>query len=243
MVRDSAAGLEVFMVKRHEGMDYLGDALVFPGGRVDKADMALAQQHESFGLSHDEMQYRIAAVRETFEEAGILFARPAGSADLISAARLAKLEDARKEIHANAEKLGELLAREKLVLALDLLLPYARWITPTPAPKRFDTHFFLVGAAPDQVALHDGHESVDSLWISPKVALDEVVARKRRIAFPTRMNLQPLLKLRNVAEALASVRGVPVRAVEPQFDAKTRTSSVPADAGYGPDVLGGEVGV
>lgn len=240
LLRDGAGGLEVFMVRRHEGIEYLGGSLVFPGGRVDEGDREIAAAYDTLGLPLESVALRIAAIRETFEEAGVLLARPVGTDHLISTERLADFAHARHALHERTLEFADLLRAEKLVLAPDLLVPYAHWITPIGAPKRFDTHFFLVAAPHDQEPLHDGNETVDSRWVTARQALDEAVARQVRIAFPTRMNLQPLLSPATVADALNAARARRVVTVFPEYDAKGRRVGVPADAGYGPDVLNGE---
>jgi hypothetical protein len=168
----------------------------------------------------------------------VLLARPRGSSELVSAERLAQLEARYRERLARDEAgLGELVAGEDLELALDRLVPFAHWVTPEMVPKRFDTHFFLAEAPPDQVALHDGGESVDSIWITPQAALAEAEAGRRTIIFPTLMNLNLLGLAHGVADALARARRAPVVTVRP---ALVRTPEgkpelrIPAEAGYPP---------
>ena len=160
LVRDGADGLEVFMVVRHRQIEFASGALVFPGGSVDPDDLALASQLDRSGLPFgaDERlcALRIAAVRETFEECGVLLARPRGSRAFVEGARVAEL--GRK---APGMSFAELMESEALEPAIDLLTPFAHWITPPILPKRFDTHFFIASAPADQLAAHDGAESVD----------------------------------------------------------------------------------
>jgi len=216
LLRDGPRDLEVFMVERHSAMDFATGATVFPGGKLDAGDgsaLARSRSRGSSALDADEAALRIAALRETFEECGVLLARPAGRSELLDAARLAKIEARyRERLRSGACAIDELLSGEDLELACDLLVPFSRWITPEYAPKRFDTCFFLAAAPPDQVALHDGHESVDSLWTTVRDAVADAAAARRTIIFPTLANLQLLGESGSVAEALAAARE---RRVEP----------------------------
>ena len=109
----------------------------------------------------------------------------------------------------------EILADNELVLALDLLVPYAHWITPVGLPKRFDTWFFLAEAPPEQLGMHDGKESTDSIWLSPREALDGGDSGRFTLPFPTTRNLIKLGKQPSVAAALDDARGRPVVTVMP----------------------------
>ena len=110
----------------------------------------------------EELKFRIAGVREAFEECGILLARKRGERAVIAAADLKGIEDRwRKKLAKDEATIVDLVEAEDLELATDMMVPYAHWITPTFAPKRFDTWFFLAEAPEDQIALHDGSESVE----------------------------------------------------------------------------------
>jgi 8-oxo-dGTP pyrophosphatase MutT (NUDIX family) len=195
------------MVVRHHEIDFASGALVFPGGKVDAADSdprLPALCSGAGGLSAAELAFRVAGIREAFEEAGILLARPHGSADFIPAAALKPIEDRYRQALVKGEvTMAGLAAAEGLTLACDVLLPYAHWITPTFVPKRFDTRFFVAAAPADQLALHDGHESVDSVWIQPAQAIAEAEAGRRTMLFPTKLNLMKLAEIPTVAGVLA----------------------------------------
>ncbi|MGD8833121.1 MAG: MBL fold metallo-hydrolase, partial [Pseudomonadales bacterium] len=167
MLRDSPAGLEVFMVVRHHQIDFASGALVFPGGKADPADFDPdLDPHLDGALTDPDMRaIQVASIREAFEECGVLLARPEGSQALIGAERLATLEAYRDRLHKGELTILEFLRTESLRLACDELVHFAHWITPPMVPKRFDTHFFLAAAPADHLAVHDGHESVDSVWI------------------------------------------------------------------------------
>src|SRR5690606_23695786 len=110
-----------------------------------------------------ELALRIGAIREAFEECGVLLARPRGDTNLIGAERLATLAAARDALNAGTLTLPELMQQQDLELACDLLVRFAHWVTPEAVPKRFDTHFFLAPVPYDHQLLHDGRESVDSI--------------------------------------------------------------------------------
>jgi 8-oxo-dGTP pyrophosphatase MutT (NUDIX family) len=238
LLRDGARGLEVLMVERHHQIDFVAGALVFPGGAVDAtdADPALAARCTGVaGLPDGERALRVAAIRETFEEAGVLLARRRRAAALVDAGTLRGIEERhRAALHAGARSLAEVAEQEDLELACDALVPFAHWITPLFMPKRFDTWFFLVEAPADHVALHDGRESVDSLWITPDDADAERRAGRRSIIFPTLLNLRKLGRAHSVAEAVAAARREPIVTVLPRVEKRgeTPTMVLPADAGY-----------
>jgi len=238
LVREDPGPLEVFMVQRHHQVDFASSALVFPGGKVDPGDRdptVRARCLGADGLDDDALALRVAAVRETFEESGVLIARPRGGDGLVPAARAAAIEARwRGALNANETTIGAIAEAEDLVLALDALVPFAHWITPEFMPKRFDTHFYLVAVPRDQVAAHDGGESVDSLWIAPQRALEEAAAGRLSIIFPTRMQLAKLARAATVADALARARAARVVPVLPTVGrgAAGPVIRIPAEADY-----------
>jgi 8-oxo-dGTP pyrophosphatase MutT (NUDIX family) len=239
LLRDGVQGLEVFLVERHHQIDFAGGASVFPGGKLHPSDGDPALRSCSRGgevLNDDELALRAAAIRESFEECGVLLARPEGSDELVSAARLADLwKRHRAEMQQHRVSLAQLALEEGLELACDLLVPFAHWITPEGMPKRFDTHFFLVPAPPSQVASHDGHENVSGRWVRPAEALADADAGRRTIIFPTRMNLARLGRSATVAEAIASARASRIVTVLPRVTRGPDGAPVlqiPPEAGY-----------
>jgi 8-oxo-dGTP pyrophosphatase MutT (NUDIX family) len=229
------------MVQRHHQIDFATGAMVFPGGKVEAgdADPRLRERCAgAAGLDADALTVRAAAIRETFEECGVLLARPRGDAALVSAARLAEIEARwREKLNRDEASVADLVLGEDLELALDRLVPFAHWVTPEMVPKRFDTHFFLATAPPDQVALHDGGESVDSIWVTPQAALAQAESGQRTIIFPTLMNLNLLGLASSVDDALARARRAPVVTVRPVL-ARTPEGKpelrIPPEAGYPP---------
>lgn len=210
LVRDGPEGLQVFMVVRHHKIDFASGALVFPGGKVEDEDLAFV------GGDIDKAS-RLAAIRETFEECGVLLATPKNAA--VSA----------------KSSFGEILATHDWEAALGRLTPFAHWITPPILPKRFDTRFYIVPAPADQTAAHDGGEAVDSVWIEPARALAEAAEGRRTLVLATRLNLELLGRSANAAEAIAAAAARRVVTVEPKA-AKTENGyrlSIPLEAGYG----------
>ena len=228
LVRDGGEGLEVFMVVRHRQIEFASGALVFPGGSVDPDDILIARGLDRSGLPFGEDEnacaLRVAAVRETFEECGVLLARPRGSRAMAKGEQVAELA------RNGAGKLfSELLAAESLEPALDLLIPFAHWITPPILPKRFDTHFFIAAAPENQLAAHDGSESVDSAWLNPARAISEAAAGRYTMLFPTRLNMQMLGRQNDVSSALATARARRIVTVLARSDkARRRTGLLDA---------------
>ncbi|WP_424812043.1 NUDIX hydrolase [Roseococcus sp. YIM B11640] len=212
MLRDGAEGLEVMMICRAREVDFASGALVFPGGRVEEADALLAPQGDPLGA------FRVAAIREAWEETGLLLAEPPGP-----------------EVEAQTPFLDHLRQRG-LRPTPGVLTPYAHWITPAHSPKRFDTHFFLAEAPEGQVAVHDGYEAVEALWIRPGVAVEEAEAGRRTLVFATRLNLLRLARHRTVAEVMDAARSMPIVTVTPQpipDEEGNVMLRIPEEAGYG----------
>jgi 8-oxo-dGTP pyrophosphatase MutT (NUDIX family) len=244
LVRDGREGLEVFMVVRHREIDFASGALVFPGGRMETADVELARtlasdeagdcspaRRAQLGLALPALGLRVAAIREAFEECGLLLARPRGGETLIPAERLEALD--------RRISFAGLMAREDLVLATDLLVPFAHWITPAFMPKRFDAHFFLALAPHDHVLAHDGREAVDSVWISPRRALNDARGGRFKLVFPTERNLWKLAQYSDAGSAIAAAKEAPIVAVQPErveVDGGPGLK-IPAAAGYGGELF------
>lgn len=273
LVRDGAQGLELFLLARHPATAFAPGALVYPGGAVDESDRnpVLRQRAQGMEAIDDEgLALRIAAIREAFEEGGVLFARPrrSGADDAGTTANPdpggpgpdgtatatatgadpdvggALLDDERVEairrrfashLADHSLDMAELAEAEDLVFACDRLVPFAHWITPESQPRRFDTHFFLAAAPVGQTARHDGHESVDSLWIAPGALIEGANAGQWYVMFPTRMNAEKTGRSPTAASALAAARAAPVVTVMPQGRKVEggRLLRIPAEAGYG----------
>jgi 8-oxo-dGTP pyrophosphatase MutT (NUDIX family) len=243
---DGKGEIEVFMMVRHYEIDFNSGALVFPGGSVDPGDQDIAAKPELYaggeGLDAQALGFRIAAIRETFEESGILLAKPHGSNELISPARAAGISAAFRAAPDTNQIFFKVLTDNGMLLTLDELVPFAHWITPEGMPKRFDTHFFLAAAPPEQVGAHDGKESTDSIWVSPCEALAGGESGRFKLPFPTTRNLIKLGKHRTVKAALDEARRSKIVTVMPVMTKLNggRQLRIPAEAGYDGEVF--EVG-
>ncbi len=234
LVRD-APTFEVLMVKRHHQIDFASGALVFPGGKTHAGDHDPAWEGRILGWAAHQPEaraLRIAAIREAYEETGILLARHADGADFKGDEAAGA---ARDDIAHDRRSFLGLVEALDVRLDLDALTVFARWITPKMMPKRFDTWFFLAAAPADQLAVCDGWETVDAEWIAPAEALRLGEARERVVIFPTRMNLQLLAEASGSRDAVARAAARPLVTVEPQVidTPQGRTLVIPPDAGYG----------
>ena len=235
LLRDAPGGLEVFMVKRHHQIDFVAGALVFPGGKVEKgdSDAALTEFFDGGENWTDTMRALGAgAIREAFEESGILLARDARHGDFVTSERLADLQHYRPLLDKREAVLADVLRKEKLRLALDQLVHFAHWITPANMPKRFDTHFFLASSPIGHAGSHDGRESVDSIWITPNGAISD--RKKWNVIFPTKLNLMKLANSATVEEAIATARSTKVLPVTPWVEngSDGQVLRIRDDAGY-----------
>jgi hypothetical protein len=172
------------------------------------------------------------AIREAFEESGILLARDTRHGGFVSSERLADLQYYRSLLEKREAVLADVLRKEKLRLALDQLVHFAHWITPANMPKRFDTHFFLASSPIGHAGSHDGRESVDSIWITPSGAIAD--RKKWNVIFPTKLNLMKLDGSATVGEAIAAARSTPVLPVTPWVEngPEGQMLRIRDDAGY-----------
>jgi 8-oxo-dGTP pyrophosphatase MutT (NUDIX family) len=220
LVRDSAAGVEVFLMQRSaHGM--FGGLNVFPGGKVDRSDHhaerweAHAQGPDdvaastTLGLDSGGLSYWVACIRECFEEAGILLALgPDGDTLRLHSPRVrARYEAWRTRLNdGEANALEAMCSKEKLRLATDQLAYVSHWITPIDQPRRYNTRFFVARAPSRQEALHDGHETVESSWLRPEDALEKFHAGKLNLISPTFKNLEAIAGYPTTEELLQAKR-------------------------------------
>jgi 8-oxo-dGTP pyrophosphatase MutT (NUDIX family) len=237
LLRDGPDGIEVFMATRHQGSSFMPGILVFPGGAVDPddADPSLIDAASAGGPLPDDAISRIAGVREIFEEAAFLLARPNGQADLLAKDRFERiLADHRGPLCAGERTFSAIMTEERLCPAIDLMVPFARWITPVIRKKRFDARFYLARAPEGQIGAHDERELINSRWTTVADALAAHARHEIKIVFVTRSNLSLLAKSRTVEEALATARSRKVVPVQPElFDHPDGPAlRIPAEAGY-----------
>ena len=225
---------EVLMVKRHHQIDFASGALVFPGGKTHAGDDDPAWAEHCIGWDQfDPVQrgLRIAAIREAYEEAGILIA--AG----LDGAHFAEVCDpqVRAAVDRGETAFLDVVKDLGVRLRLDALTVFARWITPTMMPKRFDTWFYAMRAPADQVAAADGREAVDAEWIAPAEVLRLADAGERTVIFPTRMNVQLLAEATSAADCVARADQRELVTVLPVVEVRdgARFLVIPPNAGYG----------
>jgi 8-oxo-dGTP pyrophosphatase MutT (NUDIX family) len=236
---------EVLLLLRHAASAFLPDMYVFPGGRVEPGDAALCERASGVSEANARealrsvgtdcaLTFYVAAIRETFEEAGVLLARRRGEHALIDGAHAARLSAHRLEVQAGRLPFHELIDGENLELAADLLTVHAHWITPESVARRFDTVFFTTAAPAGQHAAHDGVESTSHVWLPPESALAQSRTGERRMIFPTACNLETLCGFATVDDALAASRVRPVVAVLPRYEERDgeRVLVIPDEAGY-----------
>lgn len=245
LLREAAGSPEVLMLERHAKSAFLPDLYVFPGGRVDPGDHELADRVG--GLSAEDavalassvdpeaaLAFFVAAIRETFEEAGVLLARKRGESTLVSGALAADLSAHRLEMQAGKRPLRHIVEQYDLELAGDCLCVHGHWITPEIVPNRFDTLFFAAAAPSDHHATHDGVESSDHVWIRPAEAIAQAKRKQRRMIFPTLANLQTIAGFERVEDAIESSRARKVVPILPTLagEGENRKLVIPPDAGY-----------
>ncbi|NIJ19827.1 8-oxo-dGTP pyrophosphatase MutT (NUDIX family) [Sphingomonas naasensis] len=222
VMREAADGPpELLMVERARAMSFAGGALVFPGGRVDPGDHALAATLQG---DPEDLAARIAAVRETLEEAGVAVGvtLPADA-----------IPDLRARLYAG-EAMAALLDEAGGALALEALHPFARWLPAGVHHKVFDTRFYLARAPHDAEPVVDGNENVRVFWASARAVLDSADRGEVTIIFPTRRNLERLALFAGFADAVSDARAHPVRTITPWIETRDdgQHLCIPDDLGY-----------
>lgn len=203
LLRDAPAGPEVLLLQRTQTAVFLGGAYVFPGGSLDAADSALAARVRGFdtGPVEPPVEYWIAAVRECFEEAGVLIACDVEGRPLAA-------ERAEKLMAWRDRPFGELLEKEDLYIPAGELGYFGHWITAPGRARRFDTRFFVAAAPQGQEGEHDASETVHKLWITPREALERAEKGEIELVFATQHTLRDLGRFGTVRDALQYVRGL-----------------------------------
>ena len=233
---DEDRDFEIFLMRRSRNQSFMGSAYVFPGGRLDTADTDLELTAYSEGLSAEEAVIRLnepdlahdialgllyAAIRETFEEAGVLLAVPAsgGILDFKDQETGSRFHAYRKKIHDQEMTLKDLAEEEKLRFTLDLLTPYSHWITPDIESKRFDTRFLLARMPKRQVPIHDSIEMTESLWVSPAKALAGFEAGDILLMPPTLKTIEELAEFSSLDRLFTTTADKEIYPILPQGEA------------------------
>jgi len=218
---DGTPAIEVCMLRRNLASEFVAGAYVFPGGSVDPEDHGPGVEARCHGLTDAEasavleldsggLAFWVAALRECFEEAGVLVAyrrpTPGGGPVLLDTSTpgdTARFAVHRDGVNAGTTRLVDVCEAEDLLLAVDAVRYVARWITPELAPRRYDTRFFITAAPPGQVARHDDGETIATIWVRPDDALARFGAGEIELLPPTIACLRSIRPFRSTTEAMA----------------------------------------
>jgi 8-oxo-dGTP pyrophosphatase MutT (NUDIX family) len=228
LLRDGVPGLEVYLLRRTKGMPFAGGMTAYPGGGVDPRDGDTeiawwgpppAQWAGAFGCDERIARELVcAAVRETFEEAGVLLAGDPDGGQVVPDVSGDDWEEQRQALLTRDLSLTELLAGRGLALRSDLMRPFAHWITPPVEPRRYDTKFFVAALPVGQEARHVSGEADEASWLTPSAALAELSAGERPMLPPTSHTLGQLEKFPDVAAALTGSPPEPLHPISPRFE-------------------------
>ncbi len=221
LLRDGYAGLEVFLVQRHHRTQFRGGPTVFPGGKLDPADATPSLLARIEGLTEEgaierlgeggsgplALALHVAAIRETFEESGVLLARSDRALDL---------DRMRTELE-KPDTFVQLVEENDLHLFGEALVPLSRWITPAVEKRRFDARFFLAVVPPDTRAAHDEKETIAGAWLTPTDAIALHMSASIDLPPPTLRTLELLLPFATADEAARSARAARPPLVRPVF--------------------------
>ncbi len=221
-------GLEVFMLRRNLRSDFVGGAYVFPGGGVDDHDRVAdleavcqgrrdADASDQLGVDAGGLAFWVAAIRESFEEAGVLLAYDGhdgsargheGLVRLDDPATIERFAEHRRAVDRGERRLIEVCHQEDLRLAVDTMYYFAHWITPEGPTRRYDTRFFVARAPDAQVPLHDDHEVIANLWIRPRDALAANRAGELDMIFPTVRTLIAMARFDTADELMSHAAAI-----------------------------------
>ncbi len=211
---------EVLMVLRHEGSKFVPGSYVFPGGCLDRDDYLPDVEKLCNGINSErahkilrDMSQKdnsigawVAAIRETFEEVGLLLAYDAGRKVISFDSEVVRQRfgSYRQKLQTGEMALLTMLQKEELTLATDRLHYFSHWITPELLPLRYDVRFFVAEAPPNQEALHDGVELTRHVWLSPQKILEGFRRKEFDMVLPTLMTIEELSRSRTIEEIIAS---------------------------------------
>lgn len=248
LVRDGASGMEVCMQRRNLNSDFVGGAYVFPGGAVDASDSS--PEVEAFctgrtdveasiqlGLDKGGLAFWVAAVRECFEEAGVLLAAGADGnvVSLTDPSTAARFAEWRHAVDHSEKSMVDLCEAENLRIMAGDIHYFAHWITPVGPGRRYDTRFFVAAAPPDQRPVHDDREVIATIWVNPAEALRQHEAGELFMIFPTIKNLQAISRFDTAGELLTAAAAIAeVETILPRVisDAEGMRIILPGDPGY-----------
>lgn len=231
LLRDGPAGMEVLLMRRNRNSGFVPGAYVFPGGRVDGSDATPEALARLGGITPEDAErrlglrdvdppaiaYYLAALREAFEETGILIGRHASGAFPPTAAADSDVNQLRDDVMEDRIGFGEALDRLECLIDGVRIEYLAHWITPEAEPRRYDTRFFAARAPDDAEAIVDPREMTDAVWATPAAALDRYRAGTLPMVFPTIKTLEQLAQYREVDHALERIGAEPVRTILPSL--------------------------
>jgi 8-oxo-dGTP pyrophosphatase MutT (NUDIX family) len=254
LARPAPNQLEVYMTRRSASSAFAPDAFVFPGGTVDPQDFAERTQARTLGLDQDRFrnEFRanvppelpngespvdrvvasgllVAALRELFEEAGILIARTSHGAPVDARqVRSAAVRTQRIRVRNGELGFADFLERREWFADAHALTLFSHWITPPSEPRRYNTHFFFAYAPADQAGRADAFETHDGIWIAPRLALDQYRRDRFHLVYPTIKHLERLAAFDSVESALAFARSKPVLTIMPTATTTDAGFEIPA---------------
>lgn len=245
LVRDTAAGLEILMLQRNMQSGFVPGMFLFPGGALDEGDQVSAVlsrctglddvgASEALGMASGGLAYWAAAIRECFEEAGVLLAYDETGKLVNPGApqHIARFEAYRQKLNAGEQDLGEMLERERLCLATERLIYFSHWITPVTAPRRYDTRFFVAVAPEGQEALPDNVEAIHHVWVNPARGVERHRAGEYKMRTPTIRTLELFAPFDTTDALIAHLRAQrAIPAIMPRLGPKGERF-LPGDPGY-----------
>jgi 8-oxo-dGTP pyrophosphatase MutT (NUDIX family) len=244
LVRDAPRGLEVLMLQRSLSLAFMPGVHVFPGGALDAADYAPALRERcvglddaaasrALGLEHGGLAYWVAAIREAFEEAGILLAYDArGEIVSLNGTAAERWRAHRRALDEGRAGFVDFVVAEGLRLASDRLRYFGHWITPVGSPRRYDTRFFIAVAPAGQEVHHDNGEAIAHTWVRPREALELCARETINLRLPTIRTLERFAACATTGELMSEIAAAPeIRAQLPRMTRDGR-SVLPGEPGY-----------
>jgi 8-oxo-dGTP pyrophosphatase MutT (NUDIX family) len=230
LLRDAPTGPECFMVRRPIKSDFAADVFVFPGGKIDPADRPTGEQ-EGEATEH---ALRVGAIRELFEEAGVLLASRDGTPLRLEDDEAERFAGLRRQVLDGEVDFRDMVRLEGLNLALDDLVPFSRWITPEGSPRRYDTRFYLACMPEAQTPLHDARETVASVWISPSEALRQYEKGDFPLVFATEKHLERMARFSAMQDLISGITPADLAPVMPRVvrDGDELSFLLPGEPGY-----------
>ena len=244
MLIDDRPDLQVYMLERHANTVFAGGMWVFPGGAVDHQDDASyykdiathrtdAEASELMALPDDGLAYYMAAIRETFEEAGILLALHAEDESplVISPEDTPRFNNYRDMLNAGEIELKTILENENLLADVGQMHYVARWITPLGSPRRFDARFFIARIPSNQIPQHDDSELVNSAWLTPREILERIDREEMVLMTVTERMIRSLALFESASQVIeAAAKNLPDQRA--RVDSKTGKITMPGEPGY-----------